>query len=102
MIEIIYTDEFRNWLDELKDLKARKVIAVRLQRVVDGNFGDVAPVGNGISEFRIHYGPGYRVYFVRRGQTIVVLLSGGSKKSQARDIMRAKILAQQLVDSEWP
>jgi putative addiction module killer protein len=98
MIEIIYTDEFRNWLDQLKDLRARKVIAVRLRRVVDGNFGDVAPVGNGISELRIHYGPGYRVYFVRRGQTVVILLSGGNKSSQARDIIRAQVLAQQLDD----
>ena len=98
MIEIIYTDEFRNWLGDLKDLKARQLTALRLRRVVAGNFGDVASVGNGIGELRLHYGPGYRVYFVRRGQTVVILLSGCNKSSQARDIMRAHVLAQQLDD----
>ena len=71
-------------------------IAIRIKRLVDGNFGDVAPVGDGVSELRIHYGPGYRVYFVRRGEVVVILLCGGDKSTQARDIAVARDMAREI------
>jgi putative addiction module killer protein len=79
----------------LKDERARGLIFSRLNRLAYGHAGDVAPVGEGINELRIHYGPGYRIYFQRRGQTVIVLLSGGDKGSQARDIKAAKRLADE-------
>ncbi len=82
MIEIRKTEIFTKWFDNLKDRKARARIQARIDRVELGNFGDIAPVGEGVSEFRIFYGPGYRVYFVQRNSVVVVLLSGGDKSSQ--------------------
>ena len=71
-------------------------IAIRIKRLADGNFGDVAPVGDGVSELRIHYGPGYRVYFVQRGEVVVILLCGGDKSTQARDIAVARDMAREI------
>jgi len=96
MIEVRKTEIFAKWFDGLKDRRARARIQVRIDRVEMGNFGDVAPVGDGISELRIFYGPGYRVYFVQRGEVVVVLLSGGNKASQKSDIVKAKKIATQL------
>ena len=84
------------WLNALRDARAVAKIAVRLKRLSDGAFGDVAPVGEGVSELRIHYGPGYRVYFVRRGGVLVILLCGGDKSTQVRDIAVAKALAKEV------
>ena len=81
---------FRNWLEGLRDRQARAKIRVRLNRIRLGNFGDIKSVGNGVSELRITYGPGYRVYFGRKGNTVVILLIGGSKKTQSKDIALAK------------
>ncbi len=96
MIEVRRTEQFMEWLGSLRDARAVAKIAQRLQRVAEGNFGDWAPVGEGVSELRIHYGPGYRVYFVRRGNVVVVVLGGGDKSTQARDIELAKSLERQL------
>ena len=93
MIEFKQTETFRKWRTRLKDKRALGLIAARLDRLAYGHAGDAEPVGDGISELRIHYGPGYRVYFQRRGDTIVILLCGGDKSSQANDIKTAKRLA---------
>ena len=95
MLELQQTDTFRKWRSRLADERARAMIAARLDRLAYGLAGDVEPVGQGVSELRIHYGPGYRVYFQKRGTTIVVLLCGGSKSSQTKDIQTAKLLAKQ-------
>lgn len=96
MIEIKQTETFRKWRTRLKDERARALIASRLDRLAFGHAGDAEPVGQGISELRIHHGPGYRVYFQKRGDTIIVLLCGGDKSTQAKDIKTAKRLA-----GEW-
>lgn len=96
MIEVRKTEIFAQWLDGLKDRKAKARIQARIDRVEMGNFGDVAPVGEGISELRIFYGPGYRVYFLQRGPVVVLLLSGGDKSTQTSDIARAKEIANQI------
>lgn len=98
MFELKQTGAFRNWWTKLKDERARGVIAARLDRLAYGLSGDVEPVGDGISELRIHYGPGYRVYFHRRGQLVIVLLCGGNKSTQAKDIRTAKRLADEWVE----
>lgn len=98
MIEIRETVYFAKWLEGLRDQRARVKIQVRIDRLALGNPGDVAPVGDGVSELRVHYGPGYRVYFVRRGQVLIILLCGGSKKSQAKDIAQAKAIEEELED----
>lgn len=90
---LLQTGEFEAWIDGLRDRRARLVISERLLRMEQGNFGDVSPVGDGVSEARIHYGPGYRLYFVQRGKEVIILLCGGNKGSQRRDIERAKQLA---------
>ena len=95
MIEIRQTAEFTSWLAGLSDRAARARISVRLDRLALGNAGDVKPVGGGISELRITYGPGYRVYFIQRDEVLVVLLCGGDKSSQRRDISRAQALARE-------
>lgn len=95
MIELQQTATFRKWWMRLKDVRARAVIFARLDRLAFGHAGDVEPVGEGISELRIHHGPGYRVYVQKRGDTIVVLLCGGNKGSQDRDIRTAKRLAKE-------
>ena len=96
MIEIKQTGTFRKWRLRLRDERALALIASRLDRLAFGHAGDVAPVGHGISELRIHYGPGYRIYFQKRGDAILVLLSGGDKSTQVKDIKTAKRLA-----AEW-
>jgi putative addiction module killer protein len=96
MIEVRQTEEYRKWFAELRDRRARARIDVRIRRLSLGNTGDVKPVGEGVSELRIDYGPGYRVYFVQRGQMLVVLLAGGDKRSQDRDIKTALHLARNL------
>jgi putative addiction module killer protein len=94
MIEIRSTEQYSKWYQRLRDREAQSRILIRLRRLSLGNFGDVGPVGEGVSELRIHYGPGYRVYFVRRGERILILLGGGDKSTQSRDIAEAKALAQ--------
>jgi putative addiction module killer protein len=96
VIEIRQTDAYARWFDSLHDRQARARVDVRIRRLSLGNSGDVRPVGEGISELRIDYGPGYRVYFVKRGETVVVLLAGGDKRTQERDIRTAIDLAQNL------
>ena len=100
MIEVRETETFSDWIKALKDARARSKIAARVRRLAFGNPGDVSPVGGGVSELRIHHGPGYRVYFVRRGDALIVLMCGGTKSSQPRDIAKAqtmaKAMAQQL------
>ena len=94
MIEVRQTEVFARWFRRLRDQEARDRIDVRVLRLSQGNAGDVRPVGQGVSEMRINYGPGYRVYFTRRGGSIVILLAGGDKASQQRDINRAIELAR--------
>jgi putative addiction module killer protein len=94
MIEFKQTETFRKWRSRLKDERARAMVASRLDRLAFGNPGDVKPVGQGISELRIDYGPGYRMYFRRRGNEIIILLCGGDKSTQAADIKTAKRLAE--------
>jgi len=96
MFEIRETDEYRRWFESLRDLNAQLRIGARIRRVSLGNLGDVKPVGEGVSELRVPYGPGYRVYFVRSGATVIVLLAGGDKSTQRKDIERAKELARGL------
>ena len=96
MIEIRKTETFAKWIDGLKDLRARARILVRIERLADGNPGDVKPVGEGVSEMRVDYGPGYRVYFKRIGQKVIILLAGGEKNTQSRDIKTALRLARNL------
>jgi putative addiction module killer protein len=96
MIEIRKTEAFVQWLDGLRDIKGRSRVLARIERLASGNPGDVKPVGEGVSELRIDYGPGYRVYFVKQGQTVIVLLAGGDKSTQAKDIRTAMRLAQNL------
>ena len=96
MFEVLKTDEFDGWLSALADQRAVAKIASRIERLGLGNAGDVKPVGEGISELRLTYGPGYRIYYKQTGKTILVLLCGGDKSSQQRDIKRAKEIAAQL------
>ncbi len=96
MMEIRKTEVFVNWLDGLSDVHARARILVRVERLAAGNPGDVKPVGEGVSEMRIDYGPGYRVYYKKQGRDIVILLAGGDKQGQARDIKTALSLARNL------
>ena len=96
MYEIRRTDTFSKWLDRLRDARARVRVLSRLTRAEDGNLGDTKPVGESVAEMRIDYGPGYRVYFTKRRQTIIVLLVGGDKSSQEQDIKRAIQLARDL------
>lgn len=98
MIEVRQTDEFRTWLRGLRDDKAVTRIAARIRRLEQGNPGDSKSVGAGLLEMRIDYGPGYRVYYIRRGAMIVILLCGGDKRAQQRDIKRAQALAAKLED----
>lgn len=95
MIEVRQTDLFAKWLRKLRDEQARARIQVRIRRVSLGNFGDIKPVGDGVSELRIDYGPGYRVYLMQQGDQLVLLLAGGDKKTQQADIAKAKALARE-------
>lgn len=96
MIEIRKTDIFVKWLASLKDRRAKARVLARIDRLEMGYFGDVRPVGEGVSELRIFYGPGYRVYFIQRQSVLVILLSGGDKQTQQMDIAKAKKIAKQL------
>lgn len=96
MFQIRKTDVYSKWIDQLKDIKGRAKILARVERLAVGNPGDVGPVGEGVSELRIDFGPGYRVYFKKKGKEIVILLAGGDKDSQIRDIQVAKELARNL------
>jgi len=96
MIEIRKTEKYVQWLDGLRDINARARIQIRVERLATGNAGDVKPVGEGVSELRIDYGPGYRVYFTKRGHELVILLAGGDKSTQATDIKTALRLAHNL------
>jgi len=98
MFEVRKTERFARWLDALRDLRARARIQARIERLAMGLLGDVKPLKAGVSELRIDYGPGYRVYFVKRGRTVIILLAGGDKKSQRTDIQVALELAKQLED----
>ena len=96
MIEVRQTPVFTRWLADLPDRAAHQRIIARLRRIELGNPGDVAPVGEGVSEIRIDYGPGYRLYFVQRGRTMIFMLCGGDKKTQRRDIAKAKSMAKEI------
>lgn len=98
MIEIRKTDEFASWLDNLRDLQGRARIQARIERLTLGHHGDTAPVGEGVSELRIHTGPGYRVYFKQQKQTLIILLAGGDKSTQNKDIKTALRLANNLAE----
>jgi len=96
MNTIVRTDVFDAWLSKLKDVRAKALIIKRIRAAENGNFGDCEPTGAGVSEMRIHFGPGYRVYFTRVGEVVYVLLCGGIKRGQRRDISRAKSMARLL------
>lgn len=96
MIEVRQTTRFSTWLAGLRNRQARVRIQKRLDRAKDGNLGDVSSLGGGVSEMRIYYGPGYRVYFIQRGSEMIVLLCGGEKSSQQADIAEAKALAKEF------
>ena len=96
MIEIRKTPRFAQWLDDLRDIRARARVMARIERLALGNLGDIKGVGEGVSELRIDYGPGYRVYLTYRGSELVILLAGGDKSSQANDIKVAQALARDL------
>ncbi|QXL84636.1 type II toxin-antitoxin system RelE/ParE family toxin [Comamonas sp. NLF-1-9] len=96
MLVIHTTETFDRWFESLRDRRAAQRIQARIDRAEDGNFGDCEPIGEGVSEMRIHHGPGYRVYFVGRGMEVVILLAGGNKASQGKDIKTALELARRL------
>lgn len=100
MIDFEQSIEFANWLTALKDKIGKVRVLARLRAAELGNFGDCEPVGEGVSEMRVHYGPGYRIYFTRKGAVIYLLLTGGDKSTQKRDIKRAKQMAQNLGSEE--
>lgn len=95
MLKLKQTDTFRKWRTRLKDKRARALVASRIDRLAYGHAGDVQPVGDGVSELRIHYGPGYRIYFRKRGNTVIILLCGGDKSTQTRHIKTAKRLLEE-------
>ena len=95
MVELIRSATFDRWLSGLRDRRAVARIAACLDRMAAGNPGDVQPVGEGVSELRINYGPGYRVYFIQRGPVLIILLCGGDKSTQSKDIRQAKVLAEE-------
>ena len=96
MVEIRKTATFSKWIDSLRDIRARARVQARIERLAVGHAGDAKPVGEGVSELRIDYGPGYRVYFKKQGRSVVLLLAGGDKKTQSRDIKTALHLARNL------
>ncbi len=103
LIRLIELPQFTAWLRKLRDRVAQRAIERRLRRLIDGNFGDARSVGDGISELRIDVGPGYRAYFLRRGDAIIVMLCGGDKSTQARDIALAKMLipaAEEILNAD--
>ena len=94
MVEVVKSTSFESWLTGLKDGQARLRVIARIERLADGNAGDVKPVGSGVSELRLDFGPGYRVYFMQRGALLIVLLAGGDKRTQDADIKRAIKIAR--------
>ena len=96
MFEVLTTDEFDRWLSDLADERARTKIASRVARLRFGNAGDAKPVGEGVSEMRVHHGPGYRVYYKQTNKAIIVILCGGNKSTQEKDVRRAKKMAAEL------
>jgi len=100
MIQILETETFAEWFASLRDREAKNRVLARIRRVELGNYGDCEPVGLGVSELRIHFGPGYRVYFFQRGFELVILLGGGDKNSQQRDIKEAQELAQKIKEEK--
>ena len=100
MIALRRTDEFARWLRGLRDLRAKAIVQARIERLISGNPGDVRPVGAGVSELRINFGPGYRVYFQQRGAVLIILLAGGDKSTQAKDIRTAIDLATSYMENE--
>lgn len=98
VFEVTQLPEFDEWLSNIKDGMTRRRLARRLERVAQGNFGDVEPVGEGVSEMREHFGSGWRMYFVQRGQTLIVMLGGGVKDTQQRDIAKAIALSKTIED----
>ena len=100
MVEIRRTDAYDRWFRRLRDRNAREVINVRIRRLREGRAGDARSVGEGVSELRVHYGPGYRIYFTRRGRRLIILLAGGDKDSQERDIRTARSLARGIRQAE--
>ncbi len=96
MIEIRKTARFTRWIDNLHDIPARARVLARIERLAAGNPGDTKPVGEGVSELRIHCGAGYRVYYKKRGRELIILLAGGNKRTQSRDIKTALRLAQEI------
>ena len=97
-VVVVETEHFRGWLDGLRDRRARLRIDDRLRRLANGNAGDTKFVGDGVQELRLHFGPGYRIYYVWRDEVIIILLQGGDKSSQARDIAKARQLAKDADD----
>lgn len=93
MVQVRQTEWFVRWLEDLRDLRGRAKVLARIERLISGNPGDAKPVGAGVSELRINYGPGYRVYYLQKGTTLIILLAGGDKSSQAKDIQVALQLA---------
>ncbi|MDR9453579.1 MAG: type II toxin-antitoxin system RelE/ParE family toxin [Wenzhouxiangella sp.] len=100
MLAVYKTEDFTRWFEGLRDRQARARIQARIDRLEQGHFGDAQSVGDGVSELRLFHGPGYRIYFTRRSLVIVILLTGGDKSSQAKDIAKAKSLARQLEKSK--
>jgi putative addiction module killer protein len=100
VIALRRTDEFARWLRGLRDLRAKAIVQARVERLISGNPGDVRPVGAGVSELRINFGPGYRVYFQQRGAVLIILLAGGDKSTQAKDIRTAIDLANNYTEDE--
>jgi putative addiction module killer protein len=99
VVEIRQTERFAQWLEDLRDLRARARVQARIERLIGGNPGDVRPIGAGVSELRINYGPGYRVYYQQKGTTLIILLAGGDKSSQPGDIEEALSLARQIKET---
>lgn len=95
MAVVVRSGTFDKWLTKLRDVCGRATVLVRIERLAAGNPGDVKPVGDGVSEMRIAFGPGYRVYFMKPGETLIVLLAGGDKSTQAADITKAKAIAKE-------
>ena len=98
MFEIAFTDEFDHWFDALRDSSTKRRLFTRLRKAERGNLGDIKPVGEGVWEMREHFGAGWRMYYIQRGQLLIVMLGGGDKSSQQRDIERAIALAKTLED----
>jgi len=96
VVEVRQTERFARWLENLRDLRARARVQARIERLIGGNPGDIKPVGSGVSELRINYGPGYRVYFQQKGSTLIILFAGGDKSTQISDIDEALMLVRQI------